>query len=126
MTIQQTGQTLTVSIGSDSQTVNLTGAETQAERQGRNFAYTETSQARWVGSALVVTKTTVSPIGTWQDLDVFSLDLRQQAHSCEALDADHRTADGNDNRDVHERLSFRHIAAGPSRQTGAHNANLSR
>ncbi len=74
MTIQQNDQTLTVSAGSDSQTVNLTGAETRVERQGRNFAYTETSQARWVSSALVITKTTVSPIGTWQDLDVLSLD----------------------------------------------------
>lgn len=74
LAIKQSGQTLTVSTGAETQAINLDGSESQTRRQGRSFDYTQTSQARWVGSALLITRTTVSPIGTWQDLDVYSLD----------------------------------------------------
>jgi hypothetical protein len=74
LAVQQQGQTLTVTRNSQTSTYNLDGSPSQFEREGRNFRSTLTAQARWVGSALLVTTTTVSPIGTWQDLEVYSLD----------------------------------------------------
>jgi hypothetical protein len=74
LTIQRQGQAMTVTTESDTRTYNLDGSPSQFQREGRNFRSTVTAQAQWIGSALVVTTRTVSPIGTWQDLEVYSLD----------------------------------------------------
>ena len=70
LTIKQDAVTLTVSEGTDTRIYNLDGSE-RTDRVGKSQL---TAQARWVGSALVIATTTDSPIGKWQDLQVFSLD----------------------------------------------------
>ena len=75
LTIVQNDTTLTVTAGEQVRTYNLDGADTEVREVYPNTAATHTSQARWVGSALIIATTTAtSSIGTWQDMDVYSLD----------------------------------------------------
>jgi hypothetical protein len=74
LTIAQSGSTLTVTEGGQPRPYNLDGMETKFERVTPRFTESLTAQAHWVSSALVVTITTVSPIGTWQDIEVYSVD----------------------------------------------------
>lgn len=71
LSITQNGQAISVTSGADKLHYNLDGSDSR--NSGANGS-TLTSQARWVGSALVVATTTMSPIGTWQDLDFYSMD----------------------------------------------------
>jgi len=70
LTIRQDAATLTVSQGTEVKIYNLDGSDSRFGKGDTQY----TARARWVGSALVVATTTVSPIGTWEDLDVYSLD----------------------------------------------------
>ena len=70
LTIQQSGTTMTVTEGADVKTYNLDGSDRQFSKGNTQY----TARARWVGSALVVATTTVSSIGTWENLEVYSLD----------------------------------------------------
>ena len=74
LVIKQDLATLTVADGSETTTYNLNGTETQRQQTGAKGTSTLTSRVQWVGSAMVVSTTTASPIGTWQDLDVYSMD----------------------------------------------------
>jgi hypothetical protein len=75
LTIKQDARTLTVTTGGETRTYNLDGSDSRFERRSdRGTTSQLTSQATWVGSALVITTTTVSSIGTWEDLEVYSLD----------------------------------------------------
>jgi hypothetical protein len=70
MVLQQTGSTLTVNEGTQRKAYNLDGSESRFQ-----FGRSEmTAQARWFGSALVVSIATVSPIGEWETVEVYSLD----------------------------------------------------
>jgi hypothetical protein len=70
LTIQQNEGTLTVSEGADVRTLNLDGSAGRFAKGDTQY----TARTRWVGSALVVSITTASPVGTWEDLEVYSLD----------------------------------------------------
>ena len=73
--ITQDATTLIVRTEAEIRTYNLDGSPSRFEGASSNrYRSQKTAQARWVGSALVVAVTTVSPIGTWQDLEVYSLD----------------------------------------------------
>jgi hypothetical protein len=74
LTIRHAGTTLTVIEGTETRNYNLDGSDRPVERIGRADSSKMTAQARWVGSALVIATTTVSSIGTWQDLEVYSMD----------------------------------------------------
>ena len=75
LTIKQDAKTLTVTTGVDTRTYNLDGSDSRFEKKtDRGTVSQLTAQVRWVGSALLITTTTVSSIGTWQDLEVYSLD----------------------------------------------------
>jgi len=75
LTIRQDAKTLAVTTGGETRTYNLDGSDSRFERRSNRGTVSQlTAQAKWVGSALLVTTTTVSSIGTWQDLEVYSLD----------------------------------------------------
>ena len=75
LTIRQDEKTLRITQGAETRLYNLDGSDSRFERRtDRGTSSQLTAQVRWVGSALVVTTTTVSSIGTWQDLEVYSLD----------------------------------------------------
>jgi hypothetical protein len=70
LTIRQDGATLTVGEGTETRIYNLDGSESRFFKNDTKY----TAWTRWVGSALVIATTTVSSIGTWEDLEVYSLD----------------------------------------------------
>jgi hypothetical protein len=70
LTIRQDEGTLAVSGGAVVKMYNLNGSDSRFAKDDSQY----TARARWVGSALVVAITTVSPIGTWEDVEVYSLD----------------------------------------------------
>jgi hypothetical protein len=72
--IVQNDTTLTVTAGEQTRAYNLDGSDAQNLAVSRNFNSALTSQARWIGAALTIATTSVTPMGTWQDLDVYSLD----------------------------------------------------
>jgi hypothetical protein len=75
LTIQQNATTLAVTEGTQKRTYNLDGSESRFEGAATNqYRSQMTARTRWVGSALVIETTTVSSIGTWQDLEVYSVD----------------------------------------------------
>jgi len=71
LSIRQDATTLTVSEGTEARTYNLDGSDSRFSN-ARGTQYT--ARTRWVGSALVISTTTVSQIGTWEDLQVYSMD----------------------------------------------------
>jgi hypothetical protein len=73
LTIQQNATTLAVTEGTQKRTYNLDGSESRFE-DANQYRSQMTARTRWVGSALVIETTTVSSIGTWQDLEVYSVD----------------------------------------------------
>src|SRR5262245_43515744 len=64
ITIQQNASVLTVTDGTDSRTYNLDGSDSRFANGSTQY----TARVRWVGSALVISTVTASPIGTWEDL----------------------------------------------------------
>jgi len=75
LTIKQDARTLTVTTRGETRTYNLDGSDSRFERRSDSGTTSQlTAQAKWVGSALLITTTTVSSIGTWEDLEVYSLD----------------------------------------------------
>jgi hypothetical protein len=75
VTIRQDEKTFSITQGTETRIYNLDGSDSRFERRSHRGTSSQlTAQARWVGSALVVTTTTVSSIGTWQDLEIYSLD----------------------------------------------------
>jgi hypothetical protein len=75
LTITQQGDALTVMAGNETKVYNLDGSESRFEGAKSNQHTNQMrARTRWTGSALVVAVTTVSPIGTWEDLLVYSLD----------------------------------------------------
>jgi hypothetical protein len=74
ITIRQDDRTLTIGQGPDARIYNLDGSDSHFQATGRIGVSQLTAHARWVGAALVIATTTVSPIGTWEDLEVYSLD----------------------------------------------------
>jgi hypothetical protein len=70
LAIRQNGTTMTVNEGGEVKTYNLDGSDSRFSKGNTQY----TARARWVGSALVIATTTVSSIGTWEDLEVYSLD----------------------------------------------------
>jgi hypothetical protein len=76
LTIRQDDKTIVITaVGGKTAIYNLDGTDRRvAERTDRGTTSQVTTQAKWVGSALVITSTTVSSMGTWQDLEVYSLD----------------------------------------------------
>jgi hypothetical protein len=70
LTLHQTESTLTIKEGTQRKTYNLDGSDSRFQ-----FGRSEMiAQARWFGSPLVVATTTVSPIGEWETVEVYSLD----------------------------------------------------
>jgi hypothetical protein len=75
LTIRQDARTLVVISGADTTTYNLDGADSRFERRtDRGTVSQLTAQANWIGSALLITTATVRSLGSWQDLEVYSLD----------------------------------------------------
>ena len=74
ITIQQDAATITIGEGTQARIYNLDGSESRFVI-GRGQM---TARARWAGSAFVVDVTTVSPIGTWTDVEVYSIDYGQK------------------------------------------------
>ncbi len=75
LTIKRDGSTMTVTSGDKVKIYNLDGSESHfTGAASSQHAGQMTAVARWTGSALVVTVTTVSTMGTWEDLEVYSLD----------------------------------------------------
>jgi hypothetical protein len=74
ITIQQDATTITIGEGTQARIYNLDGSESHFV-VGRSQM---TARARWAGSAFVVDVTTVSPIGTWTDVEVYSMDYGQK------------------------------------------------
>jgi hypothetical protein len=72
--IRQDEKTLTVTAGTEIRIYNLDGSDSRFERRTDRGSSQLTAQVRWVGSALLITTTTRGSIGTWQDLEVYSLD----------------------------------------------------
>ena len=70
LTIKQDATTLTVTKGSDTRTYNLDGSTSRIEGPRS----VQTAQVRWAQSALVIEMSTVSSVGSWTDLQVYSLD----------------------------------------------------
>ena len=61
--------------GAEARTYNLDGSESRFEGAATNrYRSQMTARTRWIGSALVIATTSVSEIGTWEDLHVYSLD----------------------------------------------------
>ena len=76
LSIKQTATTLTVTTGFDTRTYNLDGSETRwTTPRGSQM----TARVRWVQSAMVVETRTVSTIGSWTDMEVYSLDHGKSA-----------------------------------------------
>jgi hypothetical protein len=74
-TITQDESSVTFTSGARSLTYRLDQPETvNTTATVRGDLWTLTSQVRWVQHALLVTTTTRSPIGTWEDMTVCSLD----------------------------------------------------
>src|SRR5688572_4157850 len=71
LSIKQSATTLTVTKDSETRTYNLDGSESRwtSARSGQM-----TARIRWVQSALVIETRIVSSIGTWTDMEVYSLD----------------------------------------------------
>jgi hypothetical protein len=74
ISIKQDAATITVGDGRDARIYNLNGSESRFD-VGRSQM---TARGRWAGSAFVVEVTTVSPIGTWTDVEVYSMDYGQK------------------------------------------------
>lgn len=74
LVIKQDSRTLTIGQDGETRTYSLDGFAHRLETAGRGGTSQVTSEARWIGSALLVTTRTVSGIGTWEDLEVYSLD----------------------------------------------------
>jgi len=74
LSIRQDATSLAVTSDSATRVYNLDGAESHF-RLGRAQV---TARARWVGSALVVELTSILEAGTWQDMEVYSLDYQRQ------------------------------------------------
>lgn len=71
LTIKQSASTLTVTKGSDTRNYNLDGSESRwTNANGSQM----TAHVRWVQSALVVETRTSGAVGSWTDLEVYSLD----------------------------------------------------
>ena len=70
LTVQQTGTTLTIGEGADKRVYNLDGSESRFTLDRSQL----TARARWSGSALVVEIATASTIGSWTDVEIYSLD----------------------------------------------------
>ena len=76
LTITQNATTLTVTKGPETRMYNLDGSERRwTNATGGQF----TARARWVQSALVIETMTVGSIGSWTDLEVYSLDHGREA-----------------------------------------------
>lgn len=74
LTITQDATTLTVTEGAATRIYNLDGTPSRFQTSGSHGASQHTAHARWVQSALVIETTTISSIGRWTDLVVYSLD----------------------------------------------------
>jgi hypothetical protein len=75
LTIRQDDKTIVITaVGGETAIYNLDGTDRRVEDRTDRGTSQVTTQAKWVGSALLITSTTVSSIGTWQDLEVYSLD----------------------------------------------------
>jgi hypothetical protein len=76
-TVTQDERSVTFTSGTRSVTYRLDRPETvNTTTTVRGDSWTLVSQVRWVQHALLVTTTTRSPIGTWEDMMVCSLDGR--------------------------------------------------
>ena len=78
LTIKQDARTLIVTEGSGTRTYKLDGSESRFESSGAGGVNQYTARARWVQSALVIETKTVSKIGEWTDMEVYSLDFGPQ------------------------------------------------
>ena len=84
LSIRQDGSAMTVTAGDETKVYNLDGPESRFEGAKSNQHPSQTTaRTRWTGSALVVAVTTVSPIGTWENLVVYSLDYGPQLNAVE-------------------------------------------
>jgi hypothetical protein len=70
LSIKQSPTTLTVTKDSETYTYNLDGSESRWTGPRSQ----KTARVRWVQSALVVETRTISPTGSWTDMEVYSLD----------------------------------------------------
>ena len=78
LTIKHDAATLTVNDGSETCVYILDGSESRVERPGATETGQLTARTRWVQNALLIEARTVSKIGTWTDLEVYSLDYGPQ------------------------------------------------